>query len=154
MLIEFSEKYKIIFERIPKFIAELDVIKSGAKTSLLYNYCKPTITENNKQSFIECYEMRHPIIEQIQKKYEYIPNNCFIGKQNNQKNQKDHNYHTNGILLYGINASGKSSYMKAVGLNLILAQAGFYVAAKSFTYYPYTKLFTRISGNDNIFKQS
>ena len=93
--------------------------------------------------------MRHPIIEQIQKKYEYVPNNCFIGKKvtNNEDNED-----TKGILLYGINASGKSSYMKAVGLNLILAQAGFFVAAKSFTYYPYTKIFTRISGNDNIFK--
>ena len=28
---------------------QLDIIKSGAKTSLLYNYCKPTILMNNKQ---------------------------------------------------------------------------------------------------------
>ena len=42
--------------------------------------------------------------------------------------------------------------MKSVGLNLIIAQAGFYVAAKSFEFSPYTKVFTRISGNDSILK--
>jgi DNA mismatch repair protein MutS len=42
--------------------------------------------------------------------------------------------------------------MKAIGLNIILAQAGFYTASKSFTYYPYRYLFTRILNNDNIFK--
>ena len=42
--------------------------------------------------------------------------------------------------------------MKSIGLNLIMAQAGFYVAAETFEYYPYHKIFTRICGNDNIFK--
>ena len=47
---------------------------------------------------------------------------------------------------------GKSSYMKSIGLNIIMAQAGMYVAAEEFDYYPYDFIFTRISGNDNIFK--
>ena len=42
--------------------------------------------------------------------------------------------------------------MKAVGLNIILAQAGFYTASKEFTFSPYKHLFTRILNNDNIFK--
>ena len=33
-----------------------------------------------------------------------------------------------GILLYGTNACGKSTLMKAIGLNLVMAQAGLYVA--------------------------
>ena len=56
------------------------------------------------------------------------------------------------MLLYGVNASGKSSLMKSVGLNIILAQAGMWVAASSFTYSPYRSFFTRIGNNDNIFR--
>ena len=42
--------------------------------------------------------------------------------------------------------------MKSIGLNLIMAQAGLFVAAKKFKYYPYTQIFTRILNNDNIFR--
>ena len=58
----------------------------------------------------------------------------------------------NGILLYGVNGVGKSALSKALGLNIIMAQMGMYVPASKFTYYPYTKIFTRIVGDDNIFK--
>ena len=56
-----------------------------------------------------------------------------------------------GILLFGTNAAGKSSLMKSIGLNIIMAQAGMFVAAESLTYKPYP--FSRIQNNDNnIFK--
>lgn len=42
--------------------------------------------------------------------------------------------------------------MKAIGLNIILAQIGCYVAASEFKYYPYSNLFTRIDHSDNLFK--
>ena len=50
------------------------------------------------------------------------------------------------------NGSGKSSLMKAVGLTVIMAQAGLYVAAENLEYSPFDYLFTRILSNDNIFK--
>jgi len=56
------------------------------------------------------------------------------------------------MLVFGINASGKSSLMKAVGVNLILAQAGMFVAADAFEFAPYDHVFTRIPGGDNIFR--
>ena len=82
--------------------------------------------------------MRHPLIERIQDELEYVGNDVKINKE--------------GILLYGINASGKSSFMKAVGLNIIMAQSGMFVAAENMVYYPYKRIFTRISGMDNIYK--
>jgi len=57
-----------------------------------------------------------------------------------------------GLLLYGINASGKSSLMKAIGLNIIMAQAGMYVAAEEMELAPYHHLFTRITSTDNIYR--
>ena len=55
-------------------------------------------------------------------------------------------------MLYGINGVGKSSLSKAIGLNIIMAQIGYYVAATYFELMPYNKLFTRINGDDNLFK--
>jgi DNA mismatch repair protein MutS len=56
------------------------------------------------------------------------------------------------MIIFGLNCSGKSSLMKSVGINLILAQAGFYVAAQEFRYYPYDQILTRIISEDNLFK--
>ena len=58
---------------------------------------------------------------------------------------------TDGMLLFGVNAVGKSSLMKSIGINVIMAQAGMYVAASSFEYKPYKYLFTRIRNNDNLY---
>ena len=41
--------------------------------------------------------------------------------------------------------------MKAIGLNIIMAQIGMFVPSKTFEYCPYDYIFTRI-GNDNLFK--
>jgi len=77
----------------------------------------------------------------IQTNAAYVPNDISLGGLD-----KD------GMLLYGINAVGKSSLMKSVGIAVIMAQAGMYVAAEAFEYAPYDHIFTRIPGGDNIFK--
>jgi DNA mismatch repair protein MutS len=55
-----------------------------------------------------------------------------------------------GILLYGVNAAGKSSLGKAIGLAVIMAQTGMPVPATEMTLVPYKAVFTRILGNDNL----
>jgi DNA mismatch repair protein MutS len=54
------------------------------------------------------------------------------------------------MLLYGLNASGKSSLMRATGLAVLLAQAGSFVPAKSMSLRPYDAAFSRIWTHDNI----
>ena len=76
----------------------------------------------------------------------YITNDLSLGKDIVGETTTD------GILLYGTNAVGKTSFIKAIGIATIMAQAGLYVPATQFNYYPYNTLFTRILGNDNIFK--
>ena len=56
------------------------------------------------------------------------------------------------MLLYGTNAVGKTSFIRALGIAVILAQSGLYVPCSAFNYKPYKYIFTRIIGNDNIFK--
>jgi DNA mismatch repair protein MutS len=49
-----------------------------------------------------------------------------------------------------MNASGKSSLMKAIGICVLLAQVGSYVPATSMVLRPYKKLATRILNQDNL----
>ena len=116
----------------------IDFLKSSARTAVKHNHFKPSIQESDS-SFINCSFLRHPIIELISNN-EYIPHDISIGQD------------LKGMLIYGLNSSGKSSLMKAIGLSIIMAQSGMFVPAESFEYKPYRQLMTRITGNDNIFK--
>jgi DNA mismatch repair protein MutS len=54
------------------------------------------------------------------------------------------------MLLYGVNAVGKSSLMKSVGLAVLMAQAGMYVAADSIELCPYHEIYTRVGLRDDL----
>ena len=137
---ELYTNYKDVLLRIHNFVSDLDVICGAAKVAIEYKYCKPTLIDNDKSCLV-AKGIRHPIVERISTDVEYVTNDVSLGK-----NSKD------GILLFGTNACGKSTLMKAIGLNVILAQAGFFVACDSFSLKPYTQIFTRILNNDNIFR--
>jgi DNA mismatch repair protein MutS len=141
---ETNAKYSMGFHRIVEFISLLDVIKSSAVVAKLYNYTKPELINNNKNSFIDCRDLRHPIVERINTSVEYIPNDVKIG------NMDDNNI--DGMLIYGLNSAGKSTIMKAIGLSVIMAQSGMFVPASSFRFSPYRYIFARVTSNDNIFK--
>jgi len=128
-------------EVIINFITIIDVIFSKAVLSKKYNYCKPTIINNRDKSFVDAENIRHPLIEQLHQNEIYVANDITLG-----------NSIIDGILLYGTNAVGKTSLIKSIGINIIMAQSGLYVPCSSFSYKPYKYIFTRIIGNDNIFK--
>lgn len=113
-------------------IAEIDFVQSSAYISKERGYTKPIILS---EPCIDTKKLRHPIIEIISDK-EYIPNDISI------KNT--------GMLIYGINAVGKSSLLRAVGTAVIMAQAGLYVAAERFRYGIYKKIISKISTSDSM----
>jgi DNA mismatch repair protein MutS len=135
--------YNELFSEINNFVSYIDFISSNAQVAREYNYVKPIIQKLNdnfvEHSYINAKDLRHPIIERIID-HEYIPHDVNLGCD------------LKGMLVYGLNSAGKSSYMKAVGISVIMAQCGLYVPAKEYIYYPYQSCFTRITGNDNIFK--
>jgi DNA mismatch repair protein MutS len=140
---EFYNKFKYIMNDVNYYVSMIDFIKSGAKCATKYYYNRPQIVDDDstiEKSFIQSKKIRHPIVERISS-YEYKPMDISLGING-----------IDGILLYGLNSAGKSTLQKSVGINLILAQIGYFVSAESFIYHPYTSLFTRISGNDNLFK--
>ena len=163
---EFEKKFSCLLDELVLFIAEIDVTVSNIKTAKKYNHVCPIIVKTEDDSnFLELIDIRHPIIEAEQEQGIYIPNDVILGnltlakkeftenviiKNSNPVNFYDNNMH--GVLLYGINSSGKSSLMKSVGIAVVLAQAGFFVPAHSMRFAIFDSLFTRISGNDNIAK--
>ncbi len=127
-------------ERIIQFITMIDMIYTKASIAKQFNYCKPIIMESPK-AFVDAKGLRHCLIEQFNLNELYITNDIYLGDGN-----------IDGILLYGTNAVGKTTIIRALGISVILAQAGLFVPCSSFHYKPYQSIFTRIIGNDNIFK--
>ena len=138
-LTEIHDKFSHIFSSINNFISNIDFIKSGAKVAKLFGYSRPIICKKD-YGYINATQLRHPIIERIID-YEYVPLDIKLGTEE-----------LKGITLFGENAAGKSSSMKAIGINVILAQCGLFVSAQRFVYSPYHALYTRISGDDNLFR--
>jgi DNA mismatch repair protein MutS len=136
----FGEKFQIHLECIIDFITIIDILYAKSSISKKYNYCKPTIMTGDK-SFLDAKNLRHCLIEHLQINEYYITNDVLLG-----------NNEIDGILLYGTNAVGKTSLIRAIGITVIMAQSGLYVPCSKFNYIPYKYIFTRILGNDNMFK--
>ena len=165
-LLEFEKKFATLLAELVLFIAEIDLTVSNIKTSKKYNYTCPQIVKTkDDENFLELIDLRHPIIESNEEHGIYVPNDIILGelalaskeqtdnliiKNSNPINLQSNKMH--GILLFGINSSGKSSLMKAIGISVILAQAGFFVPCKSMRFSIFDSIFTRISGADNIAK--
>jgi DNA mismatch repair protein MutS len=128
---------------ISQFVALSDLCYVKAYNALKYNYCKPQIkgdSTTKTKSYVNFTKLRRCLIEHLNTNELYVTNDLELGTINN------------GILLYGTNAVGKTSFIKSIGIAIIMAQAGMYVPCEEFIYFPYEYLFTRILGNDNIFK--
>jgi DNA mismatch repair protein MutS len=134
------EKYQTKLESIINFVTLIDILYTKASIAQKYNYCKPNIVKSDK-SFVDAKKLRHCLIERFQSNELYVTNDVILGDKN-----------TDGILLYGTNAVGKTTIIRALGISVIMAQAGLYVPCSEFNYMPYKYIFTRIIGNDNIFK--
>ncbi len=155
---EIEERYALQLEQIISHIGVLDVAISNAKCAKLYRYTRPELLEKSKNPFFEAVGLRHPIIESREENGIYIPNDLFLGKEPEAYDgdhitlQAAESDEVRGVLLYGINSSGKSSLMKATGIAVIMAQAGFFVPATQLRFTMFDKLFTRIVSRDNLYK--
>jgi DNA mismatch repair protein MutS len=136
------QEYSEQIESIVHYVTELDLILTKAFIAKKYNYCMPIIDDSAPHSFLKAKEMRHILIENLQENETYVPNDIELGVNTEQ----------NGILLYGTNAVGKSSLIRSIGICVVMAQAGLFVPCTKFVYKPYKSIFTRILGNDNLFK--
>lgn len=141
LMTDICKKYGLMIEKMIDLITKIDYYVTIAKVAKNYNYVRPLIVDDQNQvGYIKAEQLRHPIVERIVD-HEYVPHDIEVG-------------HTSlkGMLIYGLNSAGKSVLMKSIGISAILAQAGFFVPAKSYIFYPYKALYTRITGDDNLFR--
>ena len=154
-----EKRYAQLLERIIAFVGRIDVAIATAKAAERYNYVRPEILQREKEEqTLELIGLRHPLIESREENGIYIPNDLLMGDLP-KKVEHDHvtlqageGEPVRGVLLYGINSSGKSSLMKSVGMAVIMAQAGFFVPAAAMRFHLFDKLFTRIVSKDNLYK--
>lgn len=118
-------------------IGIIDVFAGFAEVAVQNKYIKPDINDSDT---IEITEGRHPVIEHLLPAGEkYIPNDTKLNTKENQI-----------LILTGPNMSGKSSYLRQVGLITLLAQIGSFVPAKSASIGICDRIFTRVGAMDNI----
>ncbi|MGL4997418.1 MAG: DNA mismatch repair protein MutS [Cetobacterium sp.] len=129
------KKYRGILHKLAYKIAYLDVISNFSYIATKNSYIKPEITESGDMEIIGG---RHPIVEQL------------VGRENFVKNNIVLNDDKNLIILTGPNMSGKSTYMKQVALILIMAHMGCYVPAEYAKIGIVDKIFTRIGASDDL----
>ena len=137
---EIEKDYYEEIMKISVFLSKLDVILCKAYLAKTHRYCRPRIVTDTDTAFVDAKDLRHVLIEHLQQNEIYVANDIQLGHK------------TNGILLYGTNAVGKTSLIRALGISLIMAQSGIYVPCSAFRYKPYTAMYSRILSNDNLFK--
>lgn len=124
------------------WIGKLDVLQCKCYIAKEFCYCRPMIRDDAPRAFMEVVGLRHVLIEHIQQNETYVKNDISLSNENEN----------NGVLIFGTNAVGKTSFIRSIGICVIMAQCGLFVPCESFVYKPYTAIFSRILGNDNIFK--
>ena len=123
---------------IAREVERLDVDSSLYLNSSSMRHVRPTLQGIQG---VRAVGLRHPVIELMKSRREtYVENSLELSYE------KGHG----GMLLYGVNAVGKSSIMKSLGIAVVMAQAGMFVAAESFDLKPFKSLFTRIGLRDDI----
>ena len=129
-----KEKREVL-NKLSEILAYLDVIISFAVTAIENNYVRPEFVDDY---VIEIEEGRHPVVEKLIGREDFVSNNVRMDREGNF------------IILTGPNMAGKSTYMKQIGLIQILAQIGSYVPAQSARLSIVDKILTRIGAADDI----
>lgn len=116
-------------------ISELDVFLSFATVTDKYRFTRPTFHTGRA---IKIINGRHPVVEKMLNKSQYVPNDCVLTEEKNM------------MLITGPNMSGKSTYMRQVALIVVLAQMGCYVPADVAELPITDQIFTRIGAADDL----
>ncbi|QNI46785.1 DNA mismatch repair protein MutS [Synechococcus sp. A15-60] len=116
-------------------IASLDALAALADTAATRGWCAPELNDT-RTLLIE--DGRHPVVEQLLVETSFTPNDLQLGSG------------TDLIVLTGPNASGKSCYLRQIGVIQLLAQIGSWVPASSAQIGLADRIFTRVGAVDDL----
>ena len=115
----------------------LDVLSTFSHLAIQKKYCKPILVAD---AVLDIKDGRHPVVENL------LPaSDRFVGNDLKMDVTKSQIH-----LITGPNMAGKSTYLRQVGLIVLMAQVGSYVPAKKATIGMVDRLFTRVGASDNL----
>jgi DNA mismatch repair protein MutS len=140
---EIAEVGQNIWMEMEEWVSHVDCTQCIGRVSRERAFICPIIrvplNEEQGSSF-DIKNIRHPLVESSATRVAYVKHDVALNSDSSQ-----------GWLVYGMNASGKSTLMKATGICILLAQAGCFVPAQEMTLTPFKSIYTRILNQDNLF---
>jgi DNA mismatch repair protein MutS len=116
-------------------IAEADVLCALIRVAQRNGWVRPEIVEDD---VVEILSGRHPVVEQALPLGSFVANDCQLTLTRRL------------MILTGPNMGGKSTYMRMVGLLVIMAQMGSFVPARRMRFGLVDQVFTRIGAADDV----
>ncbi|MCU0525706.1 MAG: DNA mismatch repair protein MutS [Elainella sp. Prado103] len=125
---------------VAQMIAAVDALCGLAEIAVYQGYCRPEMVPSRE---ISIEQGRHPVVEQSLPSGFFVPNCTKLGQLTAAPIP-------DLIILTGPNASGKSCYLRQVGLIQLLAQIGSFVPAKTARLGICDRIFTRVGAVDDL----
>jgi DNA mismatch repair protein MutS len=117
-------------------IAEWDLAAAFATRAVEQNYVRPVMHAGDR---IRIVDGRHPVVERLLDAETFVPNDVDLDARLRQIQ-----------IITGPNMAGKSTYLRQVGLIVLMAQAGSFVPAREAEIGIADRIFTRVGASDNI----
>ncbi|KAK4752547.1 hypothetical protein SAY87_021345 [Trapa incisa] len=136
-VVETSASFAEVFESLAVLLSELDVLLSFADlvTSCPAPYTRPDITPSDEGDIV-LEGSRHPCVE-AQDWVNFIPNDCKLVREESWFQ-----------IITGPNMGGKSTFIRQVGVNILMAQIGCYVPCDKATISVRDCIFARVGAGD------
>ena len=122
--------------RTAQAIAVLDTLVSFAETARAQGYVAPEMTQSGP---LVIQDGRHPVVEALVPGEPFVPNDTRVGEDGAAI-----------LILTGPNMAGKSTYLRQVGLIVLMAHAGSFVPARAASIPLTDRIFTRVGASDRI----
>ncbi|MDB9368137.1 DNA mismatch repair protein MutS [Nodularia spumigena CS-586/05] len=144
---EVGEQAEII-RNTSRAVAAADVLCGLAELAVQQGYCRPEMVEGREIMIVDG---RHPVVEQSLPAGFFVPNSTQLGREEeNTPLPTPHSPLPDLVILTGPNASGKSCYLRQVGLIQLMAQIGSFVPARFAKLGVCDRIFTRVGAVDDL----
>ncbi len=155
-----------LIRQVARGVAAADVLAGLAEVAIYQGFCCPDMVDSRELAIADG---RHPVVEQLLPAGFFVPNSTTLGGERGRRVKSEvggRNSETSNlelktptaelnsppdlIILTGPNASGKSCYLRQVGLIQLMAQVGSFVPASTARLGICDRIFTRVGAVDDL----